>query len=219
MRSTAMILAVGAALVVATAARAYERPAKLNEVAAVYSLGVGEIRCPSQEEWDADFGSSFGYAYTNMRDDYAVLSPLVCAGALGVGSDETEDWQEALGVLVLVHEAFHLRHWRWRRNEGKVECQAMVYFKEAAQGLGARPDQAHSLYAYAVALHAYKVSLFPQYRDRKCRLPAWAPPASAHASSRSQHRPGERHAPPDREQPALRHLQWSEDAELHARGP
>jgi hypothetical protein len=52
----------------------------------------------------------------------------------------------------------------------------MVYFKEAAQRLGARPDQAHSLYAYALALHAYKVSLFPQYRDRRCRLAAWAPP-------------------------------------------
>jgi hypothetical protein len=165
--------------VVSSAAHGYDRPAKLNEVAAVYSLGVGEIRCPSPDEWNADFASSFGYAYTNMREDHAVLSPLVCAGARGVGSNETDDWQEALGVLVLVHEAFHLRRWRWRRKEGKVECQAMVYFKEAAQRLGARPDQAHSLYAYALALHAYKVRLFRHYRDRTCRLPAWAPPESA----------------------------------------
>jgi hypothetical protein len=165
-----------AALVLAGGARAYERPTKLSDVAAVYSLGVGEVRCPSAEEWSADFASSFGYAYTHMRDDYTVLSPLVCAGALGVGADETPDWQEALGILVLVHEAFHLRHWRWRRNEGKVECQAMTYFRDAAERLGASPAHAYNLYAYALALHAYKISVFPQYRDRACRLPLWTPP-------------------------------------------
>jgi hypothetical protein len=173
----ALTAAAAAALAFARGATAYDRPANLNEVAAVYSLGVGEVRCPSDDEWRADFASSFGYAYTNMRDDYAVLSPLVCTGALGVGSDATPDWQEALAVLVLVHEAFHLRHWRWRRNEGKVECQAMVYFREAAERLGASPAHAYDLYAYAVALHTYKTSVFPQYRDRACRLPLWTPPA------------------------------------------
>lgn len=171
-----LALVVLTTLVLAGAAQAYERPAKLNEVAASYSLGVGEIRCPSQREWDADFASSFGYAYTNMLDDYSVLSPLVCAGALGVASNDVPDWQQALGVLVLVHESFHLRRWRWRRNEGKVECQAMVYFKEAAVRLGASGEHAHSLYAYAIALHMYKVSLFPQYRDRACKLTLWAAP-------------------------------------------
>jgi hypothetical protein len=173
-RSLAFVTA--AALALAGGASAYERPAKVNEVAAVYSLGVGEVRCPSAEEWDADFASSFGYAYTNMRDNFAVLSPIVCAGALGVGTAETPDWQEALGILVLVHESFHLRHWRWRRNEGKVECQAMTYFRDAAERLGASAAHAHSLYAFALALHAYKVSVFPQYRDRACRLPVWTPP-------------------------------------------
>ncbi len=173
-RSLALI--VLATLVLAGAAQAYERPAKLNEVAAFYSLGVGEIRCPSQREWDADFASSFGYAYTNLLDDYSVLSPLVCAGALGVASNDVPDWQQALGVLVLVHESFHLRRWRWRRNEGKVECQAMVYFKEAVMRLGASAEHAHSLYVYAMALHMHKISLFPQYRDRACKLPLSAPP-------------------------------------------
>jgi hypothetical protein len=176
-RCVAAILAVVVtALAGAAGADAYERTARLNEVAAVYSLGAGEVRCPSNEEWNADFASSFGYAYTNMRDDYAVLSPLVCEGAKGVGAARVPDWQQALGVLVLVHEAFHLRHWRWRRNEGKVECQALVYFREAAARLGASEAHAHSLYAYAVALHHYKVGLFPEYRDRSCRFAQWAPP-------------------------------------------
>ena len=171
-----LVLIVLATLVLVGAAQAYERPANLNEIAAFYSLGVGEIRCPSQREWDADFASSFGYAYTHMLDDYSVLSPLVCAGVLGVGNTDVPDWQQALGVLVLVHESFHLRRWRWRRNEGKVECQAMVYFKEAAVRLGASAEHAHSLYVDAMALHMHKVSLFPQYRDRACKLTLWAPP-------------------------------------------
>jgi hypothetical protein len=165
-----------AGLAVAAGALGYERSVSLNEVAAVYSLGVGEVRCPSEEEWNADWGSSFGYAYTNLAADYAVLSPTVCEGAQGVGDRSVADWQEALGVLVLVHESFHLRHWRWRKNEGKVECQAMVYFKEAAGRLGANDEHAHALYAYALALHGHKVRVFPQYRDRSCLLPVWDPP-------------------------------------------
>ena len=53
---------------------------------------------------------------------------------------------------MLTHEAFHLRRWRFRRNEGKVECQAIVYFKDAAQRLGATAEQAEQLYPYALAL-------------------------------------------------------------------
>jgi hypothetical protein len=54
----------------------------------------------------------------------------------------------------------------------------MVYFREAAVRLGASEAHAYELYAYAIALHAYKVRIFPAYRDRACRLAAWAPPLS-----------------------------------------
>jgi hypothetical protein len=157
-------------------AQAYDVPARLMEVAHVYSLGVGEIRCPSETEWSADFASSFSSAYTNVRDDYTVLGPRVCAGALNVGTATVPGWQQALGVLVLTHEAFHLRHWRFRRDEGKVECQALVAFRDAAQRLGATASQAEDLYPYALALHSYKVRLFPQYRDPACLIPPWSPP-------------------------------------------
>jgi hypothetical protein len=176
-RPAAVVAFAVVALAFAGGAGAFERNAPINDVAAVYSLGIGEVRCPSTAEWNADFASSFGYAYTNLRADYAVLSPLVCTGANGVGSTQVPRWQQALGVLVLVHESFHLRHWRWRKNEGKVECQAMVYFREAAVRLGATEEEAYDLYAYAIALHLYKVKLFPEYRDRGCRYSMWAPPA------------------------------------------
>jgi len=162
--------------VLAPTATAYEVPVRLTQVARVYSLGVGEIRCPSGSEWDADFASSFSWAYTNVRHDYAVLGPIVCEGALAVGTTDVPAWQQAFGVLVLVHEAFHLRHWRYRRDEGKVECQALVHFRDAARELGASASDAEALYPYALALHGYKTRLFPQYRDRACVVPPWSPP-------------------------------------------
>ena len=107
-----------------------------------------------------------------------MLGPVVCAGALGVGNADIPAWQQALGALVLAHEAFHLRHWRFRRNEGKVECQAIANFRDATRRLGATAAQAEDLYPYALALHEYKVRLFPQYRDPKCVIPPWAPPTT-----------------------------------------
>ncbi len=164
------------ALVFAHSASAYETPTALNDVARVYSLGVGEVRCASAAEWEADAYARSYWAYTNVRKDYAVLSPLVCEGAEGLADVRVPAWQRALGTLVLVHEAFHLRHWRYRRNEAKVECQAMVYFTEAAQRLGASEVEASELYPYALAWHWRRIQLLPWDRDPKCVLPPWIPP-------------------------------------------
>jgi TolB protein len=150
-----------AVLIFASSAAAYETSAKLSEVANVYSLGVGEVRCASETEWNADFGAALGSAYTNVRDEFAVLGPLVCEGALNVASSTVPAWQQALGVLALTHEAFHLRRWRYRRHEGKVECQAMVHFKDAAQRLVASQAHAEDLYPYALGLHERQLRLFP----------------------------------------------------------
>ncbi len=174
----AILLSLVLALAVTSSATAYQVASTLNDAAHVYSIGVGEVRCPSQAEWDADWASSFGWAFTDVRADYTVLSPVVCAGALGMGSPEVPAWQQALGGLVLTHEAFHLRHWRFRRSEAKVECQALANFRDAVRRLGATAAQAEELYPYALALHDYKVKLFPQYRDPKCVIPPWAPPTT-----------------------------------------
>lgn len=163
-------------IVFASSATALETPAKLSEVAHVYSQGVGDVRCASSSEWDTDFSSAVAWAYTNVRDEYTVLGSRVCAGALGVGTANVPLWQQALGALVLTHEAFHLRRWRFRRHEGKVECQAIVHFKDAAHRLGASEAEAENLYPYALAFHAHPLRLFPQYRDAGCVIPPWAPP-------------------------------------------
>ncbi len=165
------------ALLHAPTASAYDAPPRLNEVARIYSLGGGEVRCPSKPEWDAYYGSAFAWGSTNLREDYTTLAPLICAGALSVGSPSVPLWQQAAGVWVLVHEAFHLRHWRFRRDEAKVACQAIVYFRDAAMRLGASEEQAEELYPYALALHIRQAELFFGYRDKACRPPLWSPPA------------------------------------------
>jgi hypothetical protein len=175
-RGLALTVALLLWLVVAVRAQAYETPSRLNEVARVYSLGIGEVRCASLAEWHADSHSSFQWGYTNVRSDYTVLPPLICDGALNVPDAQFPAWQRALGTLVLVHEAFHLRHWRFRRNEAKVECQAIVYFTEAAEKLGASEAEANNLYPYALAWHRWLTQLFSWYRDRTCVIPPWIPP-------------------------------------------
>jgi hypothetical protein len=159
-----------------SSASAYDVPGRLNDVARVYSLGVGEIRCPTQVEWDAYYASAFAWGSTNLREDYTTLAPFICQGALTLGDSSTPLWQQAAGVWVLVHEAFHLRHWRFRRNEAKVACQAIVYFRDAAMRLGASEQQAEELYPYALALHIRQVELFSWYRDKSCHAPLWVPP-------------------------------------------
>ncbi len=51
-----------------------------------------------------------------MLNDHIVLHPNLCAGAPAVADPTVPAWERATGVLVLVHEAYHLRRWKWRRN-------------------------------------------------------------------------------------------------------
>jgi hypothetical protein len=147
-------------------ARADDTPALLNTVVRVYSLGVGEVRCPPETEWNNDPNrASFSWGYTNLRREYSVFPPMICTGAMKVGGISVPAWQQAAGVWMLVHEAFHLRHWRFRRNEAKVGCQTIVYFSDAAVRLGASEAQAQLLYPYALALYEDELELYPWHRD------------------------------------------------------
>jgi hypothetical protein len=171
--------AVAAAFVVffaVSSAAAYDPPTRLTDVAHVYSHGIGEVRCGSEDEWNADPASQFSWSYTNLRLEYSVLPAFLCEGALGVGSPGVPLWQQAAGVWTLVREAFHLRRWRFQSDEAKVLCQAIVYFTDAAMQLGATDQEANELYPYALALHMQITTLYPWYRDPACILPPWILP-------------------------------------------
>jgi hypothetical protein len=183
-RAALASIVLGTALSAATPASAYERPPLLERVASYFAQRPAELRCPSIEEWTSDpiWGSApdsgRAWGYTDMLNDYTVLHPALCAGALAVSDPGLPAWQRASGVLVLVHEAYHLRHWIWRRSEAKVECAAIAHFTAAAKQLGASPQLANDLLPYALAAHARMARLFPNYRARHCTLPLWALPMS-----------------------------------------
>jgi hypothetical protein len=181
-RLCAIALALVGVLFAAAPASAYERPPLLERVASVFAQRPAEVRCPSLEEWVSDpiWGTDpnpqRAWGYTDMLADHIVLHPTLCAGAQAVTDPSVPPWERATGVLVLVHEAYHVRHWAARRNEPKVECQAIRHFRVGAELLGASPELANDLFPYALAAHSRMVRLFPEYRDRSCRLPLWALP-------------------------------------------
>jgi hypothetical protein len=104
---------------------------------------------------------------------HIVLHPKLCAGAAAISDGALPAWERAVRALTLVHEAYHLRRWTYRRNEAQVECRAIQSFRQAAELLGAPPDFANDSLPYALAAHARMLKLFPEYRARKCRLPLW----------------------------------------------
>jgi hypothetical protein len=120
--------------------------------------------------WGTAPSSQRAWSYTDTLDDHIVLHPNLCAGALAVADPAVPAWERATGVLVLVHEAYHLLRWKWR-NEAKVECQAIHRFTTAAELLGASPQLANDLLPYALAAQARMIRLFPSYRDPHCTPP------------------------------------------------
>ena len=91
---------------------------------------------PEDVERRRDRGRELGLVPSRPADEAAwlpirSLTPLVCAGALAIadGRRATPPWQMALGALALIHEAYHLRIWNHRLDEGRVNCQAIRHFK------------------------------------------------------------------------------------------
>jgi hypothetical protein len=170
-----VVLGVLAALVFTGRALAVDRAPRLEQVASSVAGRPTEVRCPTLVEWQSTWSAGGAWAYTDLDEDWIVLHPALCAGALDVSERSLPTAQRAMGALVLLHESFHVRRWKYRRNEGRVECAAIRAFKAGAQALGASKEEAEVLYAYALALHLRTVQLFPEYRVA-CRLPLWQPP-------------------------------------------
>lgn len=177
------VASIGAALT-AQSASAFERPPLIEQVSAAFALRPVDVRCPTMQEWLSDpiWGndpnSQRAWGYTDMVNDFSVIHPFLCAGALAVTDPSVPAWQRATGVLVLVHESFHLRHWSGRYSEAKVECQAIRHFRRGAELLGASPELANDLLPYGLAAHDRMVRLYPNYVDRTCKRPLWVLPFS-----------------------------------------
>jgi hypothetical protein len=165
------------ALLLAPRARAVDGPSRLGAAAAYFSHRHPAVLCPTRLDWVEDPLVSSQAApervlgYTRMFSDEIVLAPDVCEGTRGATDPRLRPEQRALGILVLVHEALHVRRWPSRWVEAKVECLAIRRFTLGAVLLGASPELADALLPYALAAHRHMGELSTQYADPTCATP------------------------------------------------
>lgn len=153
---------------------------QLNSWASLFAMRQVTIDCPDPKTWSDD-ELARGLAYVPIGPpmtsfaSHAVVSPVVCAGARAVaeGHPTAPRWKMALGVLVVVHEAYHLRLWAHRLDEGRVNCEAIRHFKVAVRLLGGSQELADELLPYALSIYWRLAVEAPAYHWKRCRVPNW----------------------------------------------
>jgi hypothetical protein len=155
---------------------------ELDRWASVFAMRQVSVQCPGPEAWGVDEVARDGWAYVPLGPpmtapaSHAVAAPPVCGGALAVaGRVSAERWQMALGVLTLLHEAYHLRIWRHRLDEGRVNCQAIRHVKVGVRLLGGSRQLADDLLPYALSIYWRLAVKTPAYHWERCRVPGWWP--------------------------------------------
>lgn len=101
----------------------------------------------------------------------------ICTGPLALNDPDYPDWKKAIGVLVIIHESYHLRHWSWASDEGRVECRAIRHFKVGVRLLGGSEELVEELYPVAYWAHQAVTSLTDAwgkrpYWDPRCKVEA-----------------------------------------------
>ncbi len=168
-----LMLAVLAAAIFAPVANAEWRADPLDRVASYFAARPVEVLCRNEEE-DSVFIYAWGYVEnpvslaTNTK-----LHEKACLGALAIDLDvpEVADWQKALGVETLLHEAFHLRRVRNNQSEKITECRAFRNYDRGLRRLGAEPGVIDRLMPLAIAHHFWFMHESPTYDYRRCDVP------------------------------------------------
>lgn len=145
----------------------------LNTVASQFATQPVTVVCRNERE-DATFVSAWGYVYWPPEPPYtAYLHEKACFGALAIDLDvpEVTDGQKVLGLIVLLHEAFHLRPVPGASVEGITECRAFHNYDKGLRALGAEPEVVNRLMPRAIARHLYFVRRVPEYDLKSCKLP------------------------------------------------
>jgi hypothetical protein len=143
--------------------------AKLSALGQTFAMRGEGIRCDTAQN-DANLATAWGYTY--MTWDYAIVDqPLCDAVQAMIDGGPFEDWQAALGVLVIVHESYHVRLWPGRANEALVECRAIRHWTIAMRLLGIDEPTIARLKPWALAMHWRIAALAPEYNEHGCNVP------------------------------------------------
>jgi hypothetical protein len=149
----------------------------LDSLASYWAQRPIKIDCP--EDWTDDPEAQGTWGYTFLFSDEARVDPMLCDAALAVNQDKvgtTPDWQIALSVLVITHEALHLRNWKWNADEGRVECKAIRSWPESFLMLSNWNLPAfRQAMPYALAEHYQLAAMVPKYNLKGCKIGWWPP--------------------------------------------
>lgn len=160
-------------------ANAWSKEPTLSTVASIVAMRPVGVRCfdLAESESPGSYGA-WGYVRKPIgRARYAAVEGILCDAALRVNDPAVSETHRALGVLVVVHEGYHLRRWGGAGDEGKVECKAIRHWKVIARMLGASEAAIAELWPTALALHAEQTRIFDvgtgtyPYDEPGCAVP------------------------------------------------
>jgi hypothetical protein len=148
----------------------------LDSLASYWAQRPIQVDCP--EDWADDPWAVGTWGYTFLGSAEVRVDPQLCDAAMSLvdGGPGDEDWRSALSVLVITHEAFHLRDWKWNGNEGRVECMAIRSWPESFLILSHWNLPAfRQAMPYALAEHYQIAATFPEYNFKGCHIGWWPP--------------------------------------------
>lgn len=168
------ILAVlAASFILVPVAQAEWGAAPLDVLASQFAMRPVTVLCRNEIEDDTMLWA-WGYVLEPVAvQTDAKIHEVACLGALAIDLDvpEVPDWQKALGVIVLLHESFHLKHVRNAGSEKITECRAFRNYDRGFRRLGAEPGVVDRLMPLAIARHYRFVHAVPAYDLKSCVEP------------------------------------------------
>jgi hypothetical protein len=156
------------------AAQAEWGASPLDTVASQFATRPVTVVCRTEEE-DSALEWAWGYVNWPPYPPYTTyINEYPCLGAVAIDLDlpEVSDGQKVLGLVVLLHEAFHLRPVPGAFDERVTECRAFRNYDKGLRALGAEPEVVDRLMPRAIARHFDFVRRVPEYNLKNCKTPA-----------------------------------------------
>jgi hypothetical protein len=172
MRRVVVLLTVAAACLLPAAASAQYEDAKLGEVASVFAMTPVSVVCATAAE---DPWHGFAWGYVQLGVPVVHVDAYLCDAIVDVNSRRFGVRRKALAVMVLVHEAYHLRAWGGAGSEAETQCAAIRHVRYAAQFLGAPYMFAMRLRDLAVDWHDQLTGQHGEYHMPDCKVPRAVP--------------------------------------------
>lgn len=150
---------------------------ELDQFGSVFAQRPIKVDCYEPEQWNTLWYGAWGVTYMDPLFSSVEIDGSLCdaAFALSLGWPEADArWREAAAVLVILHEAYHAKYWKWRQDEARVECAAIRSFDDGLKvltGDNFSIELLKDLKPWALALHWRLVRRNPQYYLESCKVP------------------------------------------------